>query len=402
MRTELNVSARPPRIAIVGSGPSGCYMAQSLRKAWRDAEIVIYDRLDEPYGLLRYGVAPDHLGTKGITKQFDRLFSRDGVAFVGGTEIGRDTSVQQLRAQYDAVVLATGLWGDRIIDGFHDPEGATARTGIYGSGELTRVINGFPQQDGTRVRLGRRTTIVGNGNVAIDLVRLLLASPQRLAEVGVPRGVIDALGTGGPLERIDVVGRSGAERAKFDVAMLRELEKMPDVRFTSDADSPADQVEGDGAKKLEALEDLCKLPSGPLAREVNFRFGWTPDHIIGDERVEQAVFRCTDGARDELRLEVDSVCTAVGFTEVANDVLQRRRFESEHSDLEAGVLGERLYCVGWLRRGPVGTIPTNRADARTVAKRIVADIEETGAPDAIPITQRARPTRETTRLKETA
>ena len=83
MSTELNVSARPPRIAIVGSGPSGCYMAQSLRKAWRDAEIVIYDRLDEPYGLLRYGVAPDHLGTKGITKQFDRLFSRDGVAFVG-------------------------------------------------------------------------------------------------------------------------------------------------------------------------------------------------------------------------------------------------------------------------------------------------------------------------------
>lgn len=402
MSTDLNVSARAPRIAIVGSGPSGCYMAQSLRKAWRDAEIVIYDRLDEPYGLLRFGVAPDHLGTKGITKQFDRLFSRDRVAFVGGTEIGRDISVEQLRSQYDAVVLATGLWGDRVIEGFHDPEGTTARAGLFGSGELTRVINGFPQQDRTRVRLGRRTTIVGNGNVAIDLIRLLLASPQRLAEIGVPQDVIDALGAGGPLERIDVVGRSRAECAKFDIAMLRELEKVPDVRFASDAAiATAGQVEDDGAKKLDVLADLCEGSSEPPAREVNFYFGWTPDHVVGDDRVEQAIFRCTDGERDELRLEADSVCTAVGFTEVANDVLLRRLFESEHTDLEAGVLGERLYCVGWLRRGPVGTIPTNRTDARTVATRIIADIETTAAAGAAPITERTTPTRET-RLKETA
>lgn len=368
-------SGRGPRIAIVGSGPSGCYTAQFLRRKWADAEIVIFDRLSEPFGLLRYGVAPDHLGTKGIAKQFERLFSRDRVVFTGGVEVGRDISMDELRERFDVVVLATGLWGDRVVDGFHNADGTPALPGVYGSGELTRMINGFPHRDAAPVRIGRRAVIVGNGNVAIDLVRLMLSDPEDLAGVGVPQDAIDALRRGGPVERIDVVGRSGAQQAKFDAAMVRELGRLPNVRFEIDpSETGGEGASEEALHKLEALREIAD-PGRTGEREVRFHFGWTPDHLEGAEGLQGTVFRDTAGERGELRLDADSVCTAVGFTEVATDALLRRFFETERSDIGAGVLGDGLYCVGWIRRGPVGTIPANRADAKAVAERIIADVE---------------------------
>jgi ferredoxin--NADP+ reductase len=402
-----------PRIAIVGSGPSGCYTAQFLRKRWADAEIVVFDRLDTPYGLIRYGVAPDHLGTKGIAKQFDRLFARDRVRFAGGVEVGRDVTIDELRADFDAVVLATGLWADRTIDGFHDASGSVTHAGVYGSGTLTRMINGFPARRSDEIRIGRRTVIVGNGNVAVDLVRLLLVSRASLAELGVPEDAIDALQSG-PVERIHVVGRSGATAAKFDTAMIRELGKLPDVRFRCDDDLPATGASagaGAGAgvdasagvdvstgaeAKVAALAGLISDSPTIAAREVQFHFGWTPDHLEGDhlegdERVERAVFRPTSGEPGELTLETDSVCTAVGFTAFADDVLLRSTLESEATDLGRGVLAEGVYCVGWLRRGPVGTIPANRVDARTVADAIIADVESRRGSSTRPLAPLNRP-----------
>jgi ferredoxin--NADP+ reductase len=370
-----------PRIAIVGSGPSGCYTAQFLRKKWPDAEIVIYDRLETPFGLIRYGVAPDHLGTKAIAKQFERLFTRDGVTFAGGVEVGTDLAVDELRRQFDVVVLATGLWGDRTIDGFHDAQGRPSLPGVYGSGRLTRMINAHPSRDSSDVRIGRRTVIVGAGNVAIDLVRLLLTSSSQLVEVGVPGDVIRAL-TDGPVERVDVVSRSVAGRAKFDVAMIRELAKVPDVRFRSDADAfPVKDAEE--SVRAQAVAELVAGSPRGAARQVSFWFGWTPAHLDGAGRVERAVFRDTADVRGTLTLEADSVCTAVGFTQAADDALLRRAFEGERTDLDHGRLADGVYCVGWLRRGPVGTIPANRADARLVADAIIADYEFASRP-AIP------------------
>ncbi|MGO1545322.1 MAG: cytochrome P450 [Gulosibacter sp.] len=370
-----NLSKQTPRIAIVGSGPSGCYMAQFLRKHWDNASITIYDRDEHPYGLMRYGVAPDHLGTKGIAKQFDRLFEREGVRFIGSTEVGQDLSMDELRTQNDVVVLATGLWGDRLVDGFHRENGSPQLPGIYGSGELTRMINGHPHRDAASIRIGKQTIIVGNGNVAIDLVRLILLPPEKLAELGVPGDAIDALSADGPVERIDVVGRSVAQHVKFDVAMLRELSNIPDVRFVIHEDElEQESANDDSQEKLDVLHEVSN-PVSAGSREVHFRFGWTPDRLLGTERLAGAVFRDTGGTRGELSLEADSVCTAVGFTEVKTDALLRRSFEGEDTDISAGVLADGLYCVGWLRRGPVGTIPANRADARTVANRIIADVD---------------------------
>lgn len=372
MENTRSSQASQPRIAIVGSGPSGCYTAQFLRKTWADSDIAIYDRLDTPFGLIRYGVAPDHLGTKGIAKQFDRLFEQDGVRFIGGIEVGSDVSIEQLRADYDAVVLATGLWADRTIDGFHDANGAATRGRVYGSGEVTRMINGHPGRRSDVIRIGRRTVIVGNGNVSADLVRLFLSSPERLREVGVPDDAIEAIGT---VERIDVVGRSGADQAKFDVAMIRELGRLADVRFTTDADRSA---AADSPRAAAVFEIVDGSPAA-ARREVHFSFGWTPDHLDGDGDVALAVFRDSAGTGELLAIETDSVCTAVGFREIPNDVLLRSTLESDTTDIDTGVLGDNLYCVGWIRRGPVGTIPANRADARAVADRIIADLDPAAA-----------------------
>ncbi|MDQ0092228.1 FAD-dependent oxidoreductase [Paeniglutamicibacter psychrophenolicus] len=367
-----------PRIAIVGSGPAGCYTAGFLRKRWPEAPIVLFDRLTTPYGLVRYGVAPDHLGTKGIAKQFDRLFARDRVEFRGGVEIGRDLGLDQLRAEYDIVVLATGLWADRSIDGFRDVEGNATHAGVHGSGELTRMINGHPDRDSENLVIGRNTVIVGNGNVAVDLVRLMLTDPGVLTGLDVPIDAINALHEG-PVARIDVVGRSAADEAKFDPAMIRELGKLPDVRFTSDAVAVPGNGDRDATAKMAAIVELVEQSPVAATRSVNFHFGWTPDTLQGSERVASVIFRDTGGQRGQLVLETDSVCTAVGFTEVGDDVLLRSALEGEATNLERGMLAEGLYCVGWLRRGPVGTIPVNRADAKMVANAIINDVESSVA-----------------------
>ncbi|NQX12471.1 FAD-dependent oxidoreductase [Microbacteriaceae bacterium VKM Ac-2855] len=350
----------PPTIAIVGTGPAGCYTAQFLRKQWRDAEITMFERLEQPYGLIRYGVAPDHLGTKAVARQFDRLFERGAVRFVGGTEIGV-AELTRLRASYDVVVLATGLPADRVLDGFTLPQ-------VYGSGRLTRLLNAHPEEDAAGLALGERVVIVGHGNVAIDLLRLFLTRPERLRELGIDEDAVKAL-TAGPVRHIDVVGRSAPGEAKFDAAMIHELADATDVRFEA---PPA----------TEAVDALVAASPADATRTVRFHFGWTPERVIGHDRVEGIVFRDADGAA--LALDADAICTAIGFTEAASAALRRSDHESVATELATGLLDDGLYCVGWLRRGPRGSIPENRADARLVADAIAAAVESGSLPTGKP------------------
>jgi ferredoxin--NADP+ reductase len=361
-------AASPLRFAVIGSGPSGCYMAQFLRKRWHDSEIVMFDRSALPFGLLRYGVAPDHHGTKAIMRQFERLFERDGVRFVGGTEIGTDLTLDSLRDEYDAVVLATGLSADRLVD----VPGADL-PGVYGAGWFARLINGHPDEPPDRLVLGARVTIVGQGNVAIDLVRLLLATPDELRSYSVAENLIEILSTAG-IRTIDVVGRSLVSAAKFDVAMIRELGKIPGVRFESDDSS--DPVETDGsASKSAVLRELVagSFPTAP--RVVRFLFGWLPEFLTGTDRVDSATFAAANGSADRLELATDAVLTAIGFEEAARAPLTIASHATDALDLERGVVADGLFCVGWLRRGPRGTIPDSRTDARMVVD-VIAEYEE--------------------------
>jgi ferredoxin--NADP+ reductase len=359
-----------PSIAIVGSGPSGCYTAQFLRKRFPESEITIFDRLPMPYGLVRFGVAPDHVGTKAVSQQFDRLFERDSVKFVGDTEIGKDVSLENLRAEHDIVVLATGLSADRVLN-----IPGESLSGVHGSGRLTRLINGHPDETAAGIELGQRIVIVGQGNVSIDLIRLSLMHPEELESHGVEPSVAGLIASGN-LKAIDVVGRSDLANAKFDVAMIKELGKIPNVRFTSDHAELAEiSLEPESLKRFEAIQALIEASPKVADRTVNFHFGWIPTEISGIEKVNGVTFIRNVGD-EKLMLPADSVYTAIGFTESELASIRRDSHAGKDVDLERGYLDEGLYCVGWLRRGPTGTIPANRVDAKMVSEAIIEDFEK--------------------------
>ena len=344
-------------VAIVGAGPSGCYVAQALLKAEAGLQVDLVDRLPVPYGLVRYGVAADHQGTKGVTRQFARLFERQGAGFIGNVEVDGPL----LEASYDAVVLAAGLSQDRRlgIPGEH-------LAGVHGAGALTRALYDHPDA-GPLPGLGRRVVLVGNGNVAIDLLRLLVKTPSELDGSDLGPVASDWLAAS-PVQEITIVGRSPADRAKFDAVMIRELGKLSGLRVTL-SDLP-DAADPDGARKIDALRGLSELTEGP--RSIDFRFGLTPVAIEG-EGPQVAGIRCADATGHETLLPCDTVLTAVGFCAGA-DVLERDRRIAGALDAGAGCLGPGLYAAGWFRRGPRGTIPDNRADAQAVAARILSDL----------------------------
>lgn len=356
-----------PSIAIVGSGPSACYLAQALRKHWAEAQIVMIERLPVPFGLVRYGVAPDHQGTKAVCRQFERLFERERVDFLGNLEVGRDLSLEQLREAFDLVVLATGLYGDRRLGIPGD-----ALDGVHGSGRVTRWFNGHPDEQGFTPRFGRRVAIVGNGNVAIDVLRLLARSAADFDGSDVADEALRELFAEG-VERIDILGRSPADKARFDPVMLRELGKLAGVRLRIE-DLPEEGVQAAdaaGQARLDVLRALAAQAQPAVGRELVFRFGWSPRAVLGENRVEALELQHADGR--ELRLDVDSLVSAIGFEEASDAVLQRDALLGDGADLDKGRLDAGLYCAGWLRRGPRGTIPENRQDARLVAETLVAD-----------------------------
>ncbi|MCR4268190.1 FAD-dependent oxidoreductase [Nitratireductor sp. ZSWI3] len=351
-------------VAIVGSGPSGCYLAQALLKAAPELRVDLIDRLPVPYGLVRYGVAADHQGTKGIVRQFERLFERQGAGFVGNVAVGEDVSLAALREAYDAVVLAAGLSGDRAL-GIPGED----LEGVHRAGRLTRALYEHPDAE-PLPELGPRVVIMGNGNVAIDILRLLAKTPAELAGSDLGAGPSAWL-AGSAIEEIDIVGRSPAAEAKFDAVMVKELAKLEGVTIRVIGAGASDDPEA--TKKIAALEMLDGHATG--ARRITFRFGLTPVELLGEGgRVGEARFRDSAGAT--VALCCSAFLTAIGFE--AEGLLLREELIGSAADREAGVIEPGLYATGWFRRGPRGTIPDNRADAQLLAARILADLDARG------------------------
>ena len=334
-------------IAILGTGPSGCFTAQALVKALPDARIDMIDALPVPYGLIRYGVAADHQGTKAVIRQFERLFERHDVRFFGNVAVGDDIAPDDLTEMYDAVVMAFGLRTDRKLG--IPGEGLA---GVYASGQVTGAWNDLPGAEPAQI--GKRVVVIGNGNVAVDLVRVLAKGSDEFHGSDLSLAHTKALLDAG-VERIDVVGRSPAAQAKFDPVMLRELGRLAQARISVHG------AEGEG-KVIEALHAIDGHAPEGATREIVFHFGWTPEALEGSNHVTGARFR--RGA-EVLALPCDTVLTAIGFTGY-----------TPTTD-DAGAVMPGLYATGWYRRGPRGTIPENRADAQQVAARIVADLDGT-------------------------
>jgi cytochrome P450/flavodoxin len=349
-------AAPTPRVAIVGSGPAGCFSAQAIRRAFPDAEVDVFDREPVPYGLVRYGVAADHQGTKSVSRQFERLFTHEGVRFHGGVSLGRDVELAQLRESFDAVVLATGLHADLRLD----VAGADLE-GVVGAGRVTRILNGHPDEGEEIPALGRDVVVVGHGNVALDIVRLVVRGAEGLDGSDIDDEVHSQLV--GSVRTLHVVGRSAPTQAKFDPVMVRELGALPGVRHIVHGIDDIDVAEGKDAR-VDAVRALAAVEPKVERVRVEWWFGLAPQRIEGERAVEAVLFTGADGT---VRLDADSVVTAVGFTTAG----EQWAVPGAHPD---GRVEPGLYVAGWLRRGPRGTIPDQRTDARSLARVLADDI----------------------------
>jgi pyridine nucleotide-disulfide oxidoreductase len=356
-------------IAIVGSGPAGCYLAERLVREAPAARIDIIDRLPTPYGLVRAGVAPDHQSTKAVSRIFDRVLARDGVGFWGNVEIGREVTLDELRGLYDAVVIATGAPRDRRlgVPGEDLP-------GVIQSGRFVGWLNRHPDHADTSFDLAavRSAVVIGNGNVALDVVRLLAKTQAELAQSDIAPAVEQALAAM-PLETIHIVGRRGPAEAGFSPHELGELGALARAQPIVDAADLPPADEAPNKPVIAILADFASRPAAtkPLAIRFHFRAG--PARFAGTRRVETAHF--TGSAGTELVLPADLVVTCIGYRAASCCTLMPENGVFANT---GGLIAPGLYIVGWAKRGPSGTIATNRAEAHDVAQRLLAEIVPDG------------------------
>ncbi|WP_413098441.1 FAD-dependent oxidoreductase [Streptomyces sp. Inha503] len=364
-----------PTVAVIGSGPSGCYTAHFLSRALPDAHICVFESLPVPYGLVRYGIAADHQGAKAVSQQFDRIFERGHATFVGNTRIGRDVSFEAVAQAFDVVVIATGMPEDRQLP---IPRDESAR--VIGAGQVLRALNGFPARLGRHsaplgaaiAPLGRDIAVVGHGNVALDTVRLLTKRPEELDGSDIDDHVLRLLRTA-PLRSVHLVGRSSAGEAKFDLAMLRELCQVKGVRIRtenlhdSDPSAAADLLrefgQGDG------IPDAAVHTEHPSVEEqfrttVTIHFESIPTGIRYENAMTSLDVKCrTSGSRKAFL--VDSVITAIGFCQDSD-----QRADTPNASWS----GVHVYRVGWVGNGAQGNLAANRKHAQSVARRILDDL----------------------------
>jgi ferredoxin--NADP+ reductase len=370
-------------IGIVGAGPSGCYVADALGRKLPGASIDIFDRLPTPFGLVRGGVAPDHQGTKNIVRQFERTLGKEGVRFLGNIAIGRDLSYSELKAAYDVLVITIGALEDR-------PLGIPGEQldAVYGSGQFVGWYNGIPDSRDLDPKLDRKSVaIIGNGNVALDIARLLGKTPAELASSDLCAHARTAF-EAARIEDIWLIGRRGPCEASFTTAELTEFGELSRVAVRVDPAQLPDAVpDGLGEeqrklaeKNLEVLRryaECSEPPSRPL--RLHFVFNAAPVAIRGEDRARELVLKRTriapghTNASDEtVTIAADTVISAIGYRSTPFPDLPfdaaRGIVANEQGRVEPGV-----YTAGWCKRGPQGVIPANRADGLAVAELILGD-----------------------------
>lgn len=400
-------------IAIVGTGPAGFYLADLLTKKLEHCQLDLIDRLPTPFGLIRAAVAPDHIPTKNITRQFERVLQRDNVRFLGNIEVGRDISYDELKANYDLVILATGAIKDRelTIEGLElqDSEtGNSAIEGIYGSGQFVTWYNTHPDHHGFTPKLnGRAVAIIGNGNVALDIARILGKTPEEMKGSDInPQA--QRLIEKANIEDIYIIGRRGPIEASFtpfELEELSQLNRCVPLIYNSDGESSTiPQQVGDGydtresksrQKNLELLQSYSENQVDDKPVRLHFLFWHSPIKIAAENGHITSLSLKKTQLKDNhlietdqtLTLTVDTLISAIGYrsTEISGVPFDQQTGRVTN---QAGRVEDGVYCVGWCKRGPQGVIPSNRADAIEMAKTIIADLEIS------PITQ-PKPGRET-------
>lgn len=374
----------PIQIGIVGAGPSGCYVADALGRKLPGARIDIFDRLPTPFGLVRGGVAPDHQGTKNIARQFERTLGKEGVRFLGNVAVGRDISYEELKAAYDVLVITIGALDDRRL-GIPGEE----LDAVYGSGQFVAWYNGIPANRDLEPRLdGKSVAIIGNGNVALDIARLLAKTADELAASDLCARARAALAAA-RIEDIWLIGRRGPADASFTTAELSEFGDLSRAATRVDAAQLPTELPAElGEEQRKLAERNIEVLRGYAQRgaqddrplRVHFVFNARPLAIHGDGRARELLLertrvehgRAVPGG-ESFAIAADTVISAIGYRSTAFPGLPfdaaRGVVANNQGRVEAGV-----YTAGWCKRGPQGVIPANRADSLAVAELILADI----------------------------
>ena len=397
----------PLRAAIVGAGPSGFYTAEHLLKQWGDrVEIDLFDRLPTPFGLVRGGVAPDHQKIKTVTKVYDRIAAKPNVRFFGNVELGSHLTIDDLRNCYHQIVLTTGAQTDRNL-GIPGED----LLGSHAATDFVAWYNGHPDYRERKFDLsGRRAAVIGVGNVAVDVTRILSRRPEELAKTDIADYALEALRQS-EIREVWLLGRRGPAQAAFTNPEIKELGELPDV----DTVVPPEEVEldplsreflernGDSSieKKIDILRSYSTRKTGEQPRRLTIRFLVSPVEIRGDEKGNMKSLRlvrnelyATDSGTLRPRptdnfeeLPVDLVFRSVGYRGVA---LPGVPFDEKRGvipnqkgrvlDSPGGSPVQGVYTAGWIKRGPSGVIGTNKPDALETVNCMLEDLASGDVP----------------------
>ena len=391
--------AREYRIAVVGAGPAGFYATDALLKQSEfPVRVDLFDRLHFPYGLVRYGVAPDHQNIKAVTRVFDKAASAQHFRFFGGVELGTEFRIEDLHDHYDAVLLTTGCASDK-------PLGIAGDTapGSYSATEFVAWYNGHPDYQNRSFRLDTpRVAVVGAGNVALDVARILVRHPNELAPSDITHTALEALRRSAVREVV-LVARRGAEHAAFAYKELQELGSLSDVELTvSDDGLPTPEIEAglepDAAKIVAYLRERVAHPLAPTRaqRRVHLQFLASPVEFLTDAHGVTGLklvrnVRLPGGGIQASRqldlIDTHAVFRSIGYRAIPiegvpfdahNGTIPHKDGRVCHCETKQIVAG--LYVAGWAKRGPSGLIGTNKPDAVATVNSMLADLPQLAQP----------------------
>jgi len=395
--------APPLRVAIIGAGPSGFYAAEHLQKQDRDIAIDLFDRLPTPFGLVRGGVAPDHPKIKSVTRVYDKIAARPGFRFFGNVEFGRDLTLDDLQRHYHAIIFACGAPTDRAL-GIPGEELAGSRTAT----EFVGWYNGHPDFRDLTFDLGQESVVVvGVGNVAMDVARILCRTPEELAATDIASHALEALSTS-RVKTVHVLGRRGPAQAAFTNPEIKELGEMTAADIVVDpAELELDEASramvaaGDDRtpqKNLDTLAAFAARAPGTKPQKIVMRFCVSPVALEGDGRVERVRIvknRLEPDGRGGVRpvatgeeevIPAGLVFRSVGYRGVAlpgvpfderGCVIPNEAGRVRTAD---GAALPGVYAAGWIKRGPSGVIGTNKPDAVETVEQLLADHEAGALP----------------------
>ncbi len=393
----LGSGSRALRVAIIGSGPSGFYAAEALCKRKNlNLHIDLYDRLSTPYGLVRFGVAPDHQNIKAVIRVYRKVASREHVRFFGGVQLGRDITVEDLRKHYDQIIYAVGSETDRRLgipgENLEGSYTATAFVGWY---------NSHPDYHQRRFNLSHeRVVVVGVGNVAMDITRVLIRDPEELAKTDIAEYALEALRKS-KVREVVLLGRRGPAQAAFSPKEIKEIADLKDVDLVvapKDVDLDEDtksSLQGAEKTNVDYLTKKSQQGEGSYPKKIRVRFCVSPVEILGENgqvravKIERNELYKDEKGRIRSRgtgqyevLPIGLIFRSVGYRglplpgvpfDEKRGIISNR--EGRVVDPVCNQVVSNQYVVGWIKRGPTGLIGTNKSDSEATVKKMLQDID---------------------------